>query len=308
MIRYSKIRQRLHDIFLGFTMALAVLIVWSWISRTNLSYGFSGISFLICSLIGSLLMWGRKLTQKTASKVLAKDQRPPVLYLRSFKDDAITSRPVRERDFPIFFTEEEYLIDVLHDFGPCIAIGQPGEKFADLGAARMYVDHDKWHDKVKELLISSKLVVLRVGKTSNFLWEVQQTIGRVHPEHIILLIPRMKNIYKQFHALANKYFPKPLPDSIGDATLFLGAASLHGYVYFDADWTSHFIKFEFQIPFWQRRMADPIEYIIRNSFAPIYERFGIPVPNTEASSFGLIIAAFFLSILGLFILGRLLNS
>jgi hypothetical protein len=130
----------------------------------------------------------------------------------------------------------------------------------------------------------------------------------VNPEHIILLIPRIKNIYKQFHALANQYFPKPLPDSIGEATLFLGVASLYGYIYFDANWTSHFIKFEFQIPFWQRRMADPTEYIIRNSFAPIYERFGIPVPQTEASSVGVILAAFFLSILALSILGRLLNS
>jgi hypothetical protein len=253
-------------------------------------------------------MWGRKLTQKPASKVLAEDTRPPVLYLRSFKDDHITSTPVREADVPMVFTEEEYLVDVLNDFGPCIAIGQPGEKFSDLGAARMYVENDKWKDKVRELLISSKLVVLRAGQTQNFLWEVVQSVKHVNPRNMIILIPRMKYTYDKIYGLANQYFPKPLPKTIGESNLFLGAASLHGYIYFDADWTPHFVRFEFQIPFWQRRMSNPTEYIIRNSFAPIYERLGMLVPKTEDSNLGVVMAAFLLSILGLSLLNRLLNQ
>lgn len=304
MIRNSRIKQRIFDISLGITMALAIMAIWDWVDGNDSSSNFSGVWSLICLLAGTALMWGRKLTQKPAGKVLAEDTRSPVLYLRSFKDDDITSTPVREADFPIVFTAEEYLVDVLNDFGPCIAIGQPGEKFSDLGAARMYVDNDKWQDKVRELLISSKLVVLRAGQTQNFLWEVVQSVKHVNPRNMIILIPKMKNTYDQFYGLANQYFPKPLPKTIGDSSLFLGAASLHGYLYFDEDWTPHFIRFEFKIPFWQRRMSNPTEYIIRNSFAPIYERLGMLVPKTEDSNLGVVMAAFLLSILGLYLLNR----
>ena len=309
MIRNIKVKLRLYEISMGLIMAVGVMIIWGLVNNKENSFSnYSGLWFFFCFIIGSAFMWGRRFLLKPASKVLSEDQRPPVLYLRSFKDDDITSRPIRESALPVSFTEEEYLVDVLNDFGPCVAIGQPGEKLPDLGAARMYVANDQWQDKVKELLISSKLVVLRAGKTKNFLWEVEQSIKSIHPRNIIILIPKMKNIYVQFHRLANQAFPKPLPENIGESSLFSGIASLHGYIYFDEDWTPHFTKFKFQIPFWQRWMPDPITYVIRSSLAPIYEHFGMFIPKTERISIFVIIAAFLLSIVALLKLDRFLNQ
>jgi len=305
---HSKISLRLYEISMGLLMAVGVMTIRGLVNnRENTFSNYSGLWFLLSFIIGWIVVWGRRRKLKPASKVLSEDQRPPVLYLRSFQDDTITSRPLRESTSPVPFTEEEYLVAVLNDFGPCIAIGQPGERLPDLGAARMYVADDQWQDKVRELLVSSKLVVLRAGKTRNFLWEVEQSIKNVNPLKIIILIPKMKNTYSQFRKLANSLFPKPLPETIGEPNLFSGVASLHGYLYFDEDWTSHFARFEFRIPFWKRNMADPITYLLQNSLGPIYERFGNPIPKTEGINVFVIAAAFLLSMVALLMFDRALN-
>jgi hypothetical protein len=232
----SRISLRFYEISMGLLLAVGVMTIRGLVnSKENTFSDYSGLWFLFSFIISSIFIWGRRLKLKPAGKVLSEDQRPPVLYLRSFKDDKITSRLLRESTPLVPFTEEEYLVAVLNEFGPCIAIGQPGERLPDLGAARMYVADDQWRDRVGELLVSSKLVVLRAGQTSNFLWEVEQSIKNVNPLKIIILIPKMKNTYIQFRKLTNSLFPKPLPETIGDPHLYQGAASLHGYLYFDED-------------------------------------------------------------------------
>jgi hypothetical protein len=295
--------QRVYEISLGLMIAMTVIAVWRLFNRTEHSLNISGLWSLFCLLLGSGLLWMRKLRARPANHVLSDDQRPPVLYLRSFKDDELTSRPIRETGLPVPFTEEEYLVEVLRDFGPCIAIGQPGESLPDLGAVRIYLADDAWQDKVRELLISSKLVVLRAGKTPNFLWEVEQGIRSARPQNIIILIPRMKNVYRSFRKLANRYFPKSLPERIEEPNLFMGIASLHGYLYFDEDWTPHFVEFRSRTAFWSRPVSFPIKYVIQASLSPIYERFGIAIPKPEYTSLGVVLISFLLAIIGLFILG-----
>ena len=65
--------------------------------------------------------------------MIARDARPLVLYLRSFRDDAIAARVTRI-ELGEFVTEEERLVEVMQPIGPVIAIGRPGE-LPDLGAA-----------------------------------------------------------------------------------------------------------------------------------------------------------------------------
>jgi len=295
--------QRVYEILMGILMAVAVLSIWRVIKPLENSLNFSGLWFLLCFVVSSALLWTRKLRRRSPDYVLSKDQRSPVLYLRSFKDDDVTSQPMRDPGLPISFTEEEHLVEVLKDFGPCLAIGQPGETLPDLGAARIYVPDDAWKDKVQELLISSKLVVLRAGETPNFLWEVEQSIRSGRPENIIFLMPRGKTVYNQFRKLANRYFPKQLPEDSGIPNSSQGIGSLHGYFYFDEDWTPHFTEFKFDIPYWKRSMAFPIKYVIRSSLRPIYERFNIPVPQEEKLNWVIVGLSFLIVIFSLIRLG-----
>jgi hypothetical protein len=283
-------------------LALIIITIWDWVSnKDNPFFRLLNYWKILCFVIGYGLIWGRKFFKKPANKVLSEDKRLPVVYLRSFKDDGKAAAPIVDPYFPaspVFFTEEEYLVDALNDFGPCVAIGQPGEKLPDLGAARMYLDDDEWQDKVRELLVSSRLVVLRAGYTQNFFWEVEQSIKIATPQKIIMLIPNI--IYDRFRIRANQYFSKPLPEEIGNTNGNTRIGSLYGYIYFDEDWTSHFIKFEYHGSFWQ----DPKQYIIRNSLAPIYERLGILVPQIENGSSVVFYVAFFILILFMSIFNR----
>jgi hypothetical protein len=287
---------------MAFVLALIIITIWDWVSiKDNPFFRLFNFWKILCFVIGYGSLWGRKIFKKPANKVLSEDKRPPVVYLRSFKDDEKAATPIMEESqspVPIFFTEEEYLVDALNDFGPCVAIGQPGEKLPALGAARMYLDDDKWQDKVRELLASSSLVVLRAGDTPNFFWEVEQSAKFVKPKNIIILIPKIR--YDLFRTRANPYFPKPLPEDIGDGKT--GIKSLYGYIYFDEDWTSHFIKFEYHGSFWRLQLQPNstqyiFQYTLRNSLAPIYERLGILIPQIEGGSFIVFFVAFLFWIL-----------
>ena len=52
----------------------------------------------------------------------------------------------------------------LSAYGPVIAIGRPGETRTAAGAARTWVDHGKWQERVEELLHDSQFVVMIVGE------------------------------------------------------------------------------------------------------------------------------------------------
>lgn len=114
----------------------------------------------------------------SAQDVLAEDTRPPVIYLRSFKDDRGSSVNTMKNRFPLWRllhpfklwasglnvfdtrTEEEILAEVLHQIGPVVGIGRPGEKLPLLGAARVYVGDDHWQQTVHDFLSRAGLVVL----------------------------------------------------------------------------------------------------------------------------------------------------
>ena len=82
----------------------------------------------------------RKHKTVAAQQLIARDTRPPVLYLRSFGDDSTAGRVVGGGHLLFsgwtlgFSTEEEQLSSAFSAIGPFIAIGKPGEKLPELGA------------------------------------------------------------------------------------------------------------------------------------------------------------------------------
>jgi TM2 domain-containing membrane protein YozV len=126
---------------------------------------------------------------------MARDPRPPVLYLRSFRDDddahiddggsravGLTMELVRPP------SPEEELAELLARFGPVVAIGKPGEPLPELGAARLYVPHDRWQRKVLDLMAAAGLVVVRVGTSPGVLWEIEQALRDVPRQRLVLVL------------------------------------------------------------------------------------------------------------------------
>ena len=139
---------------------------------------------------------GWKYDARSAAEVMAADPRPPVLYLRSFEVDqqltvAGRGRAARAAGLLSYATSvspEQELAFVLEGIGPVIAIGKPGERLPELGAARLYAADDQWREVVNRLMARAALVVIRAGETENLWWEVEQTLARCAPDRVLVVI------------------------------------------------------------------------------------------------------------------------
>jgi hypothetical protein len=153
----------------------------------------------ICVLGLKLQLWGRRYSRRSAESVLARDQRPPVVYLRPFNSDMETTTfgeveslsdliigslgfgggwrrweryPKLVYLIPRLIlsaprTEEEELSYALNWIGPTIAVAHPGETLPPAGIPRLKLDPDNWQAEVSFLLRRARLVVVRCGSSRN---------------------------------------------------------------------------------------------------------------------------------------------
>jgi hypothetical protein len=238
----------------AFPVFIAVFALYGAPGRDH----FLEILLLALPMIGAgrfCFQRGKKYKVPSAADLLKNDPREPVLYLRSFQDDAAAAaNPVWKAFFsPTAWTysmtgEEEQVAEVMNEIGPFVGIGRPGSKLPDLGAARMYVAESEWKTTVKDLVSRSRLIVFRLGNTPGFWWEIQTVVGMLPPEKILFLLPYGKARYEGFRAEAAKHIPRPLPDfPYGSATDLLdtvtrgdaGLGTLKALLYFERDWTPH---------------------------------------------------------------------
>jgi hypothetical protein len=150
--------------------------------------GFVFLVFFAAALMSRLAVYGRRLRQPDAPSVLARDPRPPVLFLRSFRDEDIvdlTSRTGRGS----MRRSEEALCTALRRVGPVIAIGRPGEHLPETGAARLYVgDHD-WQKAVRHFLAQAAAVVIVVGTSPGVWWEIDAALESVDRRRLLFFFP-----------------------------------------------------------------------------------------------------------------------
>lgn len=176
---------------------------------------------------------GKRHLQPDATTALADDRRPPVLYLRSFDDDEKAG------------ADELALASIFEDVGPFVAIGRPGDKLPPLGAARFYVEDDKWRGAVDDLLRRAALVLLRAGKTQGLLWELRQSRKRLSPAHLAVLIPREREAYEAFRrAAAEAGLNVVLPAFPADRIAKFKSGELAAIMNFTDDWHGVITLFE----------------------------------------------------------------
>jgi uncharacterized protein len=264
--------------------------------------------FVLVVALVLLIVWlmiykrGKRYKALSATEVTENDPRPPVVYLRSFQDDRRAGKPLYlfragnarmtfhyfaawSEMFHIFdgISEEEVLADVVSRVGPMIAIGRPGENLPQLGAARVYVTNEEWQREVHAFLDKASLVVLRLGRTEGFWWEVEQSAKKLDPRRLVLLVPLNRKDYEEFRTRASKYFPHGLPDYHSSPFRRLFGPRLLGYVrgliYFQPDWTPVYVDF------WRVKL--PFKYTLRflgrrkivnvydMALLPVYEQLGI---------------------------------
>lgn len=210
----------------------------------------SGNDAYVAVVIGLAVAWigirlivkGHKLRSLDADTAMARSDKDPILYLRSFaldESDAKNQLPLWGGLSVPVNPWESSVAAGFSEAGPLVAIGRPGEKFATTGASRVYVSDDEWQDKVLELAEKAKLVVWVYGETEGLRWEIGKLTALLPPEKLIVALPIWQLPQKQRPAYWQQLveqighsFPKPLPDDIGDSL----------FITFDKDWTAQAIK------------------------------------------------------------------
>lgn len=173
----------------------------------------AGLAVLVAALLWRLARW---YASPTAQFVLAADQRPPILLLRSFQDDHAAVAPAavwRKLLHPLLWPAralmaangaigwavalnaitrrrlEEVAARSLRDAGPFIAVGDRGEKPPELGAFRATLADDEWQEYVRCWMRAARIVVMVAGRTPSVQWELRTAADLGVLGKVILLMP-----------------------------------------------------------------------------------------------------------------------
>lgn len=176
-------RARITRLF-GVGLILLGLLV-AWFQSLN-------IGLVMVMLSGILFVRAAQAEQPSIERVRAVDKRKPVLLLRSFRDDQLLA-PERRRYGPFVVNSvrrfEQQIADSFQEVGPLIAIGEPGERLPQLGAARSYLADDKWQAAVLGWIEEAMMIVMIAGTTEWIRWELHRILEKGRDPHLIILLP-----------------------------------------------------------------------------------------------------------------------
>lgn len=163
-----------------------------------LSALIAALALFIAPTVGALLSaLGQKQVRLSVEELLARDERPPILFLRPFADDQVELpaakvsflarvgnwlAPVRNLD--------RLLLEECTPYGPVVAIGNPNDSFPPYGIARGYFDDKTWQGAVTDLARESVAIVICIDDFDGVWWEVENVVSRHLDKTLLLMHPR----------------------------------------------------------------------------------------------------------------------
>lgn len=167
-------------------VASALMIIG--LLSTMTQAGLVGLPGLIFLLVPALTVYSvaeacgrlRLRYRFDARRALGREEREPILYLRSFHfenfDRSLGGSPAK---YSFFENEndDESLARALREVGPLLAVGRPGSRVPPPGALRLYFGDHEWRGRVIELLNISRLVILQPGFTDGLEDEMAMVKG-----------------------------------------------------------------------------------------------------------------------------------
>jgi hypothetical protein len=172
---------------------------------------------------GRGLRASREYLRVSIEQAQATDPRPPVLFLRSFRDDAVALSPPKSGvAFRLFNYAErnksldELLLEEGTSLGPVVALGNPTDALPPYGAARGYFQDSDWQKMVAQLIEQAIAIVICVDDTESLWWEIKFVVEHQYLEKtLILLHPKYGS-------------DKDIPDVVRDIEKVLGVAVTRG--------------------------------------------------------------------------------
>jgi hypothetical protein len=240
---------------------------------------------------------GRRMGQMSAADATTKDTRPPILLLRSFKDDHALR--VRRSGLLAMFGVtalmgkhvgfEEILVKVLAAFGPVLAIGRPGEWLPPVGAARAYLpEGTDWKEEVDALAKKSAWIVMVLGASEGFRWELNMVLGLGRPEKLVIVLPPLfdKFLRPRWEALRQEFrgHGRELPPAFDPETVLVGFSEQWEPVFSIGHGLERAINLERASIWPQSTGTKQYEEYLRHALAGIVERSRPPTPPGAVSS------------------------
>jgi len=154
-----------------------------------LGFVFVGAAATMLLLGFLLVLRSNQLKAVSVTQAVSGAGGRPVMYLRSFTTDRlnILRNVGRALNGSELETDEQVLADAVSPIGPLIAIGRPGERFAGLGASRMYVGDD-WKQRVLAVIKDAQLVVISIGDSQGLWWEVKNVVQAIPPRRVLIWV------------------------------------------------------------------------------------------------------------------------
>jgi uncharacterized RDD family membrane protein YckC len=248
---------------------------------------------------------GRRLRTLSGHDIVANDPRAPVLYLRSFSADSKVARHLQDSSIPTqgVATEEEQLTMAVQCLGPLRTIGRPGELLPLLGAGRIYVSENKWKEEVRELIRKSALILLRIGSTEGFWWEVATCAREANPERVVFLVPKKQKLYEEFRQRAAGIFPHRLPDFPKAGVFSEAKGSIAAILRFERDWTPSIAPVRSRL----LTLGHPVGVELAEALGPLLHRAGgdcyklAPIASSCKAALIDVLVLFLLSVVAYFV-------
>jgi len=170
------------------------------ITVQNLAAGLEGTGLGLLVLGAILFRLARRFGAADARRLMLRDRRPPVLYLRSFGDDRLKlwtatlgrSSLIERFTLRRFDRFEEVLVRHLSRYGPVIAISPPSTRLAPLGAARETIYSADWQSVVASWMDQSALIVFLAPPsraTEGLQWELRTVTARGQWDTTLVVVP-----------------------------------------------------------------------------------------------------------------------
>jgi hypothetical protein len=157
----------------------------SWVISVVILVGF----FTVVLASRWLFKYGAALRKLDAIELIKNDPRAPVLYLRSFDDDAVPDYTGSMTPLGARLTVEMQLAKVFMGMGPVVSIGRPGELLPELGTNRFYVSDDDWQQAVLYFLDRAAAVIIVVGRSTGVTWEITTALRNVPISRLLFVFP-----------------------------------------------------------------------------------------------------------------------
>lgn len=192
---------------------------------------------------------------------------------------------------------------MLGQVGPVVAIGKPGERLPELGAARVYVPDDQWRGVVTTWMSEAALVVFRAGETEGLWWEIEQALARC-PRRRILIIElgpseALLSFRRRFEATFGVPVQQPAPRLPWASALLTRMfvwtpVSVGRLIYFDAGGAPQEQPLVFHFTWQGFIMASyrPYRDPLRATFMAVFAQLGLRWRSRKSQVIAIVLALF----------------